>query len=140
MQLIFIYFHSTGSELLRKNIYYFTVFTFNSLHFYMFLHAKIIFLNFNLQLSIKETKNRMIIRKQKIEKIKRNMESVEDCLFQIEEIELVQNRIKMESKFDQEINKITSKLDYERTYDGKSKGIYKHFAKHFSDKKQLNHK
>lgn len=70
----------------------------------------------------------MINRKQKIEKIKRKMESDKDYPFQIEEIELVQNRIKMESKFDQEINKITSELDFERTYDGKSKGIYKNFA------------
>lgn len=70
----------------------------------------------------------MINRKQKIEKIKRKMESDKDYPFQIEEIELVQNRIKMESKFDQEINKITSELDFERTYDGKSKGIYTNFA------------
>lgn len=68
----------------------------------------------------------MINRKQKIEKIKRKMESDKDYPFQIEEIELVQNRIKMESKFDQEINKITSELDFE--YDGKSKCIYKNFA------------
>lgn len=68
----------------------------------------------------------MINRKQKIEKIKRKMESDKDYPFQIEEIEFVQNRIKMESKFDQEINKITSELDFE--YDGKSKGIYKNFA------------
>lgn len=56
------------------------------------------------------------------------MESDKDYPFQIEEIELVQNRIKIKSKFDQEINKITSELDFERTYDGKSKGIYKNFA------------
>lgn len=125
MQLIFIYFHTTGSVPLKKKIIYFHCI---HIQFLTFLHAKIIFLNFNLQLSIEEKKNLMINRKQKIEKIKRKMESDKDYPFQIEEIELVQNRIKMESKFDQEINKITSELDFERTYDGKSKGIYKNFA------------
>lgn len=75
---------------------------------------------------------RMAQRNQKIEEIKQKMNTVEDRVYadfckkigvanirQFEERELVlqQERAKMQADFDQQIDRITSRLDFERTKD-----------------------
>lgn len=75
-------------------------------------------------------------RNQKIEEIKQKMNTVEDRVYadfckkigvanirQYEERELVmqQERAKMQADFDQQIDRITSRLDFERTKDTQGK-------------------
>lgn len=86
---------------------------------------------------IGEIERRMQKRNQKIEEIKQKMNTVEDRVYadfcnkigvvnirQYEERELVmqQERAKMQADFDQQIDRITSRLDFERTKD--TQGIY----------------
>lgn len=76
-------------------------------------------------------------RNQKIEEIKQKMNTVEDRVYadfckkigvanirQFEERELVlqQERAKMQADFDQQIDRITSRLDFEKTKD--TQGVY----------------
>lgn len=82
----------------------------------------------------------MAQRNQKIEETKQKMNTVEDRVYaefckkigvanirQFEERELVlqQERAKMQADFDQQIDRVTSRLDFERTKDtqGKEKKI-----------------
>lgn len=85
-----------------------------------------------LQPLIGQIERRMEQRNQKIQEIKQNMNTVEDQVYsdfckkigvsnirQFEERELVfqQERAKKIADFDQQIDRITSRLDFERTKD-----------------------
>lgn len=97
-----------------------------------------IFWQLSKQPLIGEIERRMQKRNQKIEEIKQKMNTVEDRVYadfckkigvanirQYEERELVlqQERAKMQADFDQQIDRITSRLDFERTKDTQGKRI-----------------
>lgn len=95
-----------------------------------------IFGHFGVQPNIGTIERRMQQRNQKIQEIKQKMNSVEDHVYadfckkigvsnirQFEERELVQQqeRAKIIADFDQQIDRITSRLDFEKTKDTRSK-------------------